>query len=135
MGFIDRDVRVWWYALKRLLAAVDRVACEHAARVYAYAGARRAPKILAYRSIRALLQARPLSADQLLEQLFGGPVLKLRGLSDDDLMTPEDARALSRDPQVTIGASAGEWSIVDRERAVRKSGAARPARGALCRCR
>lgn len=104
-GFMDREVRVWWYALERLLAVVDRVAFEHAGRVHSYNAETRRQKIHAYRSIRALLmEAQPPDADQLLEQLFDGRVRNLRTLADDDVLTPEQVRTLSRDPLVTIGA-------------------------------
>jgi len=104
-GFMDREVHVWWYALERLLAAVDHVNFEYAARAHAYTTATRAQKIHAYQDISALLrEAQPPAADQLLEQLFGGNGRELRELADDDLLTPEQVRALSRDPLVTIGA-------------------------------
>ena len=104
-GFMDREVRVWCYALERLLAAVGRVAFEHAGRMHIYTAVTRTQKIHAYRSIRALLlTAQPPAGDQLLEQLFDGQVPNPRGPTDDDLMTPEQVRVLSRDSLVTIGA-------------------------------
>jgi peptidoglycan/xylan/chitin deacetylase (PgdA/CDA1 family) len=104
-GFMDREVRVWWYALERLLARVDGVAFEHAGRTFTYSTLARTQKVRAYRAIRALLlTARPALADELLEQLFGWRGGELRGLADVDLLTPEHVRALSRDPLVTIGA-------------------------------
>src|SRR5689334_6543736 len=69
-GFMDREVRVWWYALERLLAEVDSVGFEHAGRAYRYTASTRAQKIHAYRSIGALLSgAQPRAADQILAQL------------------------------------------------------------------
>lgn len=104
-GFMDLDVRVWWYALERLLAAVDRVAFEHAGRMHTYTTVTLVQKIHTYRFIRTLLlQAEPAAADQLLEQLFDGRISNLRELGKDDLLTPEQVGALSRDPLVTIGA-------------------------------
>jgi peptidoglycan/xylan/chitin deacetylase (PgdA/CDA1 family) len=96
---------VWWYALERLLAAVDHITFEHAGHVYAYRTVTRAQKIRAYRSVHALLlKTHPPAVDQLLVQLFEGQSCELRGLANDDLLTPEQVCMLSRDPLVTIGA-------------------------------
>jgi peptidoglycan/xylan/chitin deacetylase (PgdA/CDA1 family) len=101
-GFMDRTVCVWWYALERLLVAVDRVAFEHAGRAHVFAASTLAQKVHADHAIRALLQASPSSADDLLEQLFRGRVPDL-GLGASDVLTPEQVGALSHDPLVTIG--------------------------------
>jgi peptidoglycan/xylan/chitin deacetylase (PgdA/CDA1 family) len=104
-GFMDRDVRVWWYALERLLAEVESVAFEHTGRPYGYTTLTRAQKIHAYRSISALLlEAEPRAADRILEQLFAGRVADLRELGAGDVLTAEQVRVLSQDPLVTIGA-------------------------------
>jgi len=104
-GFMDREVRVWWYALERLLTVLDRVSFEHGAQVYSYDTETLAQKVHAYRSIRALLsEACALASDHLLEQLFAGRVKNLRDLPNDDLLTPEQVLTLSRDSLVTIGA-------------------------------
>jgi peptidoglycan/xylan/chitin deacetylase (PgdA/CDA1 family) len=103
-GFMDRSVCVWWYALERLLAAVNRVAFEHAGRAHVFPASTLAQKVHADYAIRALLlQALPSSADELLEQLFRGRVRDLPGLGAGDVLTPEQVSALSRDPLVTIG--------------------------------
>ena len=104
-GFMDREVRVWWYGLERLLAEVDCVAFEHAGRPYQYTCFTRAQKIHAYRSIGASLSgAQPRAADHILEQLFAGRIADLRELGAGDVLTAEQVRVLSRDPLVTIGA-------------------------------
>jgi len=103
-GFMDRSVCVWWYALERLLAGVDRVAFEHAARAHVFLASTLARKIHAYHAIRALLlHASQSSADELLEQLFRGRVNDIRALGADDVLMPEQVGALSNDPLVTIG--------------------------------
>jgi peptidoglycan/xylan/chitin deacetylase (PgdA/CDA1 family) len=104
-GFMDREVRVWWYALERLLAEVDCVAFEHAGHPYRYTSFTTAQKIRAYRSIGALLAGtQPRAADRILEQLFAGRIADLRELGAGDVLTAEQVRVLSRDPLVTIGA-------------------------------
>ena len=104
-GFMDRKVRVWWYALERLLAEVDAIAFEHAGRPYRYDASTRAQKIHAYKSIGELLrEADPRAADRILEQLFAGRIADLRELGADDVLTAEQVRELSQDPLVTIGA-------------------------------
>jgi len=104
-GFMDRDVRVWWYALERLLGEVDSVAFEYAGRPYRYTAVTRAQKIHAYRSVGALLsEAQPRAADRILEQLFAGRIADLRELGAGDVLTAEQVRVLSQDPLVTIGA-------------------------------
>ena len=103
-GFMDRSVCVWWYALERLLAAVDHVAFEHAGRTHVLSTSTIAQKLRAYRAIRALLlQAPASSADELLQQLFQGRVHDLSGLGAGDMLTPKQVSQLSRDPLVTIG--------------------------------
>ena len=103
-GFMDRSVRVWWYALERFLAAVDEVAFEHGGAAHVFPASTVAQKIHAYRAIRALLlQASPSSADELLEQLFRGRVDDLCALGAEDILTTEQVAHLSRDPLVTIG--------------------------------
>lgn len=103
-GFMDRSVCVWWYALERLLAAVDQVVFEYAGRTHKFMASTLAQKIYGYHAIRALLlQGSPSSADELLEQLFRGRVNDIRALGADDVLTPEQVGALSRDRLVTIG--------------------------------
>ena len=101
-GFIDRTVSVWWYALERLLIAVDRVAFEHAGRMHIFSTLTPVQKIRAYHAIRTLLmEAPPAGASALLKQLFHER--DISALGADDVLTPEQISQLSEDPLVTIG--------------------------------
>lgn len=104
-GFMDREVPVWWYALERLLGEAKSIRFEHAGRTHRYTTVSPAQKVHAYRSIRALLLAQaPSAAERILRQVFAGRVRDLSELGAADVLSPEQVRALSRDPLVTIGA-------------------------------
>lgn len=104
-GFMDRQVRVWWYALERLLAETDSVTFRHDGGVYDFRIEGHRQKVRAYRAIRQLLlTVTSPAADRILEQLFAGRVADLKELGDTDVLTAEQVRLLARDPLVTIGA-------------------------------